>query len=167
MDHRRLQVDGFLPTVHVLLQECFYELDHTLLPRIQVSRTWPSSSRTAKSAFRPGSNFPLLFSPIMSATFSVTHRTASARLHPVNATALRTHSSSVVQLPISVSVPSIVTLLPCLSCRCGICPCPGCTPSCNPASSMLSVMKTHFPGSVRKQSATTEGCRCIPSGMME
>src|SRR6202012_2413489 len=102
-----------------------HQASQTLSPLIHVSRTCPSSSRIAKSALLPCSNFPRLLSPIISAMFSVAHCTASARPHPENATAFRMHSSKVQQLPINVSVPSIVTLLPCLSCRCGICPCPG------------------------------------------
>ena len=63
----------------------------------------------------------LVMSPISPATFSVAQRTASGRVHPLQCLRFRTHSSSPLQEPTSVSVPSIVTLLPNFRCGWGTC----------------------------------------------
>lgn len=142
-----------------------YSRSYTLTPLNHVCRTSPSSFRTTKSASRPTSSFPLPVSPIISATFSVTHLTASANVQPLHLFRFRTHSSKPIQLPINVSVPSIMTTLPFFRCACGICACPGCTPSGSPASSIESVMRTHLSGFARYAVVSVAGCRWMPSAM--
>lgn len=151
------------PTLH---QQHNYLFSHTFCPAIHVCVTSPSSFKTTRSALRPASSFPLVSSPIISATFSVTQRTASATLHPLHFIRFCMHSCRLAHPPTSVSVPAIVTRDPVFCCSCGICACPGCTPSSRPASSMLSVMTMHFSGLARKSIVATEGCRWLPSGMM-
>ena len=55
----------------------------TFFPATHVWRISPSSLRMTRSARRPASSLPRVLSPIISATFSVTHLTASATPQPL------------------------------------------------------------------------------------